>query len=228
MPDPGISEGNRAVPTLAEDERAELPAERVANTLSAAIGLLLIVPAASLLSEAVHRSEHPWAAFSGWVFGASLFGLYLSSTLYHALPPGGSRRIVRLCDHSGIFVLIAGTYTPFALGPLREAGGWWLFAIEWGLAALGIAFKLAGGIRYRRLSNALYAGMGWLGLLWLRPILEHMPIAGFLWMLAGGVAYTAGLVFYMARRRAYAHFIWHIFVLAGSACHFYAVLRYAI
>jgi hemolysin III len=135
--------------------------------------------------------------------------------------------VFRIIDHSAIFLLIAGTYTPFTLGVLRGAWGWALLAIVWCLAALGIVLKSVGGIRYPRLSTMLYVGMGWLALIAIRPLWVHVPVAGWLWLIAGGVAYTAGIAFYAAERVRYGHFVWHVFVLAGTACHCVAVWRYA-
>ena len=128
--------------------------------------------------------------------------------------------------HMAIFLLIAGTYTPFTLGALRGTVGWTLFVAVWSLAILGIAFTVLGGLR-RRLSVCMYLGLGWLALIAARPLWLHVPLCGLLWLLAGGIAYTAGIVFYLAKRLAYSHFIWHLFVIAGTSCHFCAVLWYA-
>ena len=132
-----------------------------------------------------------------------------------------------MLDHGAIFLLIAGTYTPFTLGVLRGAWGWTLLGLVWGLALVGIVLNAASGLRYPRLSVALYIAMGWLVIIAIKPLLLLMPVEGFLWLLAGGIAYTAGVAFYAAKRVRYSHFVWHMFVLAGTACHFIAVLRYA-
>ena len=153
--------------------------------------------------------------------------LYLASALYHALPKNKAKRVFRVIDHSAIFLLIAGTYTPFTLGVLRGAWGWTLFGLVWSLAVLGIVLKSIGGIGYPRLSTALYIGMGWLALIAIRPLWVHVPVAGWLWLIAGGLAYTSGIVFYAAERVRYGHFVWHVFVLMGTVCHFFAVLWYA-
>ncbi len=202
--------------------------EEVANTVSAGAGLVVFLGVSPFLMLAALRSEQPWAVASAAIFLASVLTLYLTSTLYHALAPGKAKRVLRLLDHAAIFVLIAGTYTPFALGPLAESGGVTLAAVEWAMAGMGIAFKLAGGIQYRHLSNAIYLCMGWLGLLWIRPFIENATWQGFLWVLSGGVVYTVGILFYASKNRAYMHFIWHLFVFAGSLCHTIAVWRYAI
>jgi hemolysin III len=166
------------------------------------------------------------------IVGASVFAgttivLYLASTLYHALPKNKAKRVFRVIDHSAIFLLIAGTYTPFTLGVLRGAWGWTLFGVVWGLAVLGVTLKSVSGIEYPRLSTTLYVGMGWLALIAIRPLWVHMPVAGWLWLTAGGLAYTAGIAFFAADRVRYGHFVWHVFVLMGTVCHFFAVLWYA-
>jgi len=212
----------------ASREHSYTRSEEVANTVSAGAGLVVFLGVSPFLMLAALRSEQPWAAASAAIFLASVLMLYLTSTLYHALTPGKAKRVLRLLDHAAIFVLIAGTYTPFALGPLAESGGGTLAAVEWAMAGMGIAFKLAGGIRYRRLSNAIYLCMGWLGILWIRPFIENATWQGFLWVLAGGVVYTVGILFYAVKNRPYMHFIWHLFVFAGSSCHTIAVWRYAI
>ena len=202
--------------------------EEIANTLSAAAGLLIFLGVSPSLLAAAAVSERPLALASTSVFLVSMLGLYLSSTIYHALAPCGMKRIVRILDHSAIFVLIAGTYTPFALGPLAASGGFVLAAIEWTMAVLGIVFKWVGGIQYRRLSNVIYLCMGWLGIFWVRPFVESVGWTGSFLVLSGGIAYTAGISFYAAKHRHYAHFVWHLFVIAGSLCHTLAIWRYAI
>jgi hemolysin III len=161
------------------------------------------------------------------VFAAAVVLLYLASTLYHALPRSKAKRVFQVIDHSAIFLLIAGTYTPFTLGVLRGAWGWTLFGLIWGLAAVGIVLKAAGRLRHPVLSTLLYLGMGWLILIAIRPLWLRVPLAGLLWLLLGGIAYTAGLAFLAAKGVRYNHLVWHLFVLAGTACHFCAVLWYA-
>ena len=166
------------------------------------------------------------------MFGASVFGgtvvtLYLASTLYHALPSHEAKRVFRMIDHGAVFLLIAGTYTPFTLGVLRGVWGWTLFGLVWSLALVGIVLTFVGGLRFLRLSTGLHLGMGWLLLIAIRPLWQRVPTAGLLWLLAGGIAYTVGVGFLAAKRMRYSHFVWHLLVLAGSSCHFIAVLRYA-
>ena len=167
------------------------------------------------------------------VIGASIFAsavglLYLTSVLYHALPQNRAKRVFQLLDHGAIFILIAGTYTPFTLGVLRGAWGWSILGLVWSLALAGVLLKAFSGLRYPRLSLGLYLGMGWLMIIAVKPLWLLMPTGGILWLLAGGIAYTAGVAFYAADRLRYGHFVWHLFVLAGTACHFIAVMRYAV
>jgi len=182
--------------------------------------VLLISP---FLLQGNTETEIPSQA---WVFCLAAALLYLASSVYHALPPGSKKEKARLWDHSSIYLLIAGTYTPFALGPLREYGGWWLFLIQWTLASVGIAFVLLGGVHLRRLSNVCYITMGWIGLFWLGGMLESMPVSALGWLLGGGAVYTLGVVFYCATGWKFAHTLWHFFVIGGTLCHAYAIWRY--
>ena len=166
------------------------------------------------------------------VVGASVFAftmvlLYLASTLYHALVRNKAKRVFQILDHGAIFLLIAGTYTPLTLGVLRGTWGWTLLGLVWGMAVVGVVLQCLGGGRYPKLSTLLYLAMGWLLIIAVKPLWRNMPPWGLFWLLAGGVAYTVGVGFYAARRMRYAHFVWHLFVIAGTACHFIAVLRYA-
>ncbi len=200
--------------------------EEIANTLSSAVGLLAALAVTPFfLARATNES---FALVGAITFLLATFLMYGASTLYHAIPPGATKHKVRLLDHSAIFVLIAGTYTPLAIGPLRHDGGLVLLALEWLLAVVGIFIKIWGGFSRRHLSNALYLLMGWAGLFWVHSFIEQVTMEGFLWVLAGGIAYTVGVVFYVAKKRAYAHFIWHLFVFAGTCCHGYAIWRYVL
>ncbi len=201
--------------------------EEIASSVSHGVGVVAALAAAPWLVLAGVRQDGVAGGVGATVFAVTVVLLYLSSTLYHALPPGRAKRVFRVLDHSAIYLLIAGTYTPFMLGVVRGPWGWTLLGAVWTLAVAGIALKGAGGIRYPRLSTAVYIGMGWLALVAIRPLWPMVPLAGWLWILAGGVAYTAGVAFYAARRLRYGHFIWHLFVLAGTACHVVAVMRYA-
>ena len=199
--------------------------EEIANSVSHGVGFFAAVVLLPVL--VINALSDGAAAMVGAaVFGATMALLYLTSTLYHAMAPSRAKRVLRVLDHSAIYLLIAGTYTPFTLGVLRGPWGWTLFGVIWGLAAIGIFLKSIRGIRYPRLSTAVYLAMGWLVLVAAKPLWASVPAWGLFWLFAGGVSYTAGVAFYAARRR-YAHFVWHLFVLAGTSCHFVAVLRYA-
>lgn len=185
-----------------------------------------LVAAPFLVSNA-ERQGSVAAIVGASIFAATLILLYTSSTLYHALPQSKAKHLFRVFDHGAVFLLIAGTYTPFTLGVLRGPWGWTLFGLVWGLAALGILLIAIGGIRHPRLSMAVYLGMGWLIVIAIRPLWQRVPLAGLLWLAAGGLAYTVGVAFLADKRRRYSHFIWHLLVLAGSGCHFIAVLSYS-
>jgi hemolysin III len=201
--------------------------EEIANSVSHCVGVVAALAATPFLVLGAARRGDAFAIVGASIFAGSAVLLYVASTLYHALPMNRAKRLFRVIDHCAIFLLIAGTYTPFALGALRGSVGWTLFGVVWGLAALGITLKSVTGIRYPWLSTTLYVGMGWLALIAIRPLWIHVPVAGWLWLIAGGLAYTAGIAFYAAERVRYGHFVWHLFVLLGTVCHFFAVLWYA-
>ena len=202
--------------------------EEIANSVSHGVGLLAGLGAVPLLIVMAVRSGRPSALLGASVFSATLLALYLSSTLYHALPRNRAKRVFRVLDHSAIFLLIAGTYTPFTLGVLRGPWGWTLLGTVWTLAIAGMVLMAVGGVRYPRTTTGLYLGMGWLALFAIQPLIPHLPMAGLLWLVAGGLAYTGGVVFVALEHRVrYGHFVWHLFVLAGTACHVVAVAFYA-
>ena len=201
--------------------------EEIANSVSHGVGLLAALAAGPILIISTTRHGDAASVVGASIFAATLVVLYLASALYHGLPVNRAKRVFRVLDHCAIFLLIAGTYTPFALGVLRGAWGWTLIGLVWGFALAGIVLKVVGWLRHPILSTALYVTMGWLALIALRPIVLRVPPAGVLWLFAGGLAYTGGVAFFAARRMRYAHLAWHLCVLAGSACHFIAVLRYA-
>ena len=207
---------------------AELLGEEIANSVSHGVGLLASLAAIPFLIAATIRRGGPFDIVGASVFSATIVLLYAASTLYHALPDNKAKRVFRVLDHGAVFLLIAGTYTPFTLGALRGPWGWTLLGLVWSLAAVGIVLTALAGFRYPRLSTGVYLGMGWLMLVAIKPLWLGVPLTGVLWLLAGGLAYTAGVVFLTAKRMRYSHFVWHLFVLAGSTCHFIAVWRYAI
>jgi hemolysin III len=209
-------------------KRAQTLGEEIANSISHGVGLVAAIIAAPFLLVAAIRSGSAWTIVGASVFAASMVLLYLSSTLYHAMRGERAKRVFQVFDHVAIYLLIAGTYTPFTLGVMRGAVGWTIFGLIWGLAVLGIFLKAIGGaVRAPILSIILYLGMGWLVVLAIHPLLEHMPLAGLWWLLAGGMAYSLGVAAYAAVKVRYAHFVWHLCVIAGTVCHFVAVIRYA-
>ena len=209
-------------------ERRLTAREELANALSHGLGLLLVVGVAvpALIVSALRRHDL-WQVFGGLVFGFSLAALYATSTLYHVLPDGRAKRLCRMLDHAAIYLLIAGSYTPFALGPLRGMLGAAVLVIVWTLAALGVALKLKVGFRFPLLSTLLYLLMGWMAMVIIGPLTAQIGWGGFGWLLAGGLFYSLGVLFYLWEQLRYSHLWWHLFVLAGSACHCVAVLVYA-
>src|SRR5881409_2286949 len=205
-------------------ERGQTAGEEIANSISHGVGLGLAITATPILIVAAARAGSAWNLVGVTVFAASMMLLYLASTLYHALTHDREKRVFRILDHSAIFLLIAGTYTPFTLGVLRGPWGWALFGLVWTLAAIGLIKKAVFGVRYVWLSVILYLTMGWLAVIAAPQILHRVPLSGLAWILAGGIAYSFGVVFFAAHRIRYAHFAWHLFVLAGTVCHFFAVL----
>jgi hemolysin III len=207
-------------------ERVQSLGEEIANSVTHGVGALASVVALPLLvMAAVPRGIQ--SVIGNVVFGVSLVLLYVSSTIYHSLARNRAKRVLRIIDHSAIYVLIAGTYTPFTLGVLRGTWGWTLFVVVWSLAVLGVAVTSAVGVKFPRASVVVYILMGWLVVIAIKPLMTHLPPAGLAWLVAGGLAYTGGTVFYGWRRLPYQHTVWHLFVLTGSVCHFMAVLRYA-
>lgn len=201
--------------------------EEAANAITHCVGLVASLVALPVLVLAAAGRGDQMQVVACSVFAASLVAVYATSTLYHAVPPSRAKQILRLFDHAAIYLLIAGTYTPFTLGVLRGAWGWTLFGAVWSLAALGITFKVLLGIRYDRASTWFYLAMGWLAIIAIRPLVAQVPSPGLAWLVAGGLLYTGGVAFYARDHQRYNHVIWHLFVLGGSACHFFAVLWYA-
>ena len=194
------------------------------NSISHLIGAVAALAGLVIVVVAAARQGDPWKIVSFSVYGVTLFFLYTVSTLYHSLR-GRAKRIFRKLDHYSIYFLIAGTYTPFALVTLRGGWGWTIFGIIWGLAALGIALEALPQGGNRVLSVVVYVLMGWLVLVALEPLLEALPMTGFWWLLLGGLFYTGGLVFYFFDEKVrHFHGVWHLFVLAGSVCHYLTIL----
>ncbi|PMR82286.1 PAQR family membrane homeostasis protein TrhA [Halomonas urumqiensis] len=207
--------------------RHQTRGEETANAVSHGLGVLAALAGTPFLIGSAMR--HGDALF---VAGVSLFALtaillYFASALYHALPRGRLKHVFRVIEHSAIYLLIAGSYTPFTLGVLRGAMGWSLLVAVWGLATLGVAQKTLGKVSHPWVSTGLYLAMGWLIVVALVPLVDRMAMAGLVWLVAGGLAYTVGVVFFMLDERLrYGHFVWHLFVMLGTTCHYFAILWY--
>lgn len=198
--------------------------EEIANSVGHGIGVGLSVAAIALLVVFAATRGDAWRVVSLSIFGSTLFLLYLASTLYHAVRGERAKRVLQVVDHSAIFLLIAGTYTPVALVTLRGPWGWTLFGLIWGLALAGVVSKIFFIDRMKWVSVVFYVGMGWLVLIALGPLLSAAPTGLMIWLVFGGVCYTLGVVFFLWKKLPYHHAIWHLFVLAGSICHFFGML----
>lgn len=197
------------------------------NSITHLVGTVLSMVGLVSLVLIASQQGNPWKIVSFSIYGATLIVLYGASTLYHSIRHAPSKAILQKIDHCSIYLLIAGSYTPFALNTLRGPWGWTLFGLVWGLAVFGIAQELTLGKRSRKLSMLLYVTMGWLVVIAIKPLIQALPIAGLAWLAGGGIAYSAGIYFYLhdARVKHY-HGIWHLFVLAGSSLQYISVLGY--
>ena len=204
--------------------------EEIAHSVTHGVGIVLSIAGLTVLVAFAALRGDAWHVVSCSVFGATLVLAYTASTVYHAIPGTFARakRVLRVLDHSAIYLLIAGTYTPFCLVNLRGPWGWTLFGVVWGLAVAGIVFKALLLGRLKVLSVVAYVAMGWLVLIAARPLSRSVALGGIVLLIAGGVSYTAGVAFYAATRLKYHHAVWHFFVLSGSALHFFAVLFYVV
>jgi len=208
--------------------RERLPAEELANCVTHGVGLALSVVGLVALILLARARGDAWHLLSCGVYGASLVTLYLASTLYHGARTPRAKNALRALDHCCIYLLIAGTYTPFTLVTLRGPWGWTLFGLVWGLALAGILCRLLFGTRFRVGAVVSYVLLGWLCVIAARPILALVPAGALLWIAAGGFAYTTGVFFFASKRIPHGHAIWHLFVLGGSICHYVAVLLYVL
>jgi hemolysin III len=204
--------------------RTQSAGEELANSLSHGFGLAAAtIGTPILLLAAFYHGSLSFFIGTG-IFTVTMLLVYLGSTVYHAWPQTRVKSVLQTIDHSAIFLLIAGTYTPFALGPLRGAGGLTMLGIVWALALFGVVMKATrGALRHRKLAMTLYLGTGWLAVIFIRPLALTIPLSALLWLIVGGIAYTGGTLFFANERLRYGHFIWHLFVLAGTSCHFAAV-----
>jgi hemolysin III len=202
--------------------------EEVANAITHGIGVALSISALVLLVVFAGRTEDSLRMVSSVTFGSSLVFLYLASTLYHGLTSLRAKRIFKVFDHAGIYLLIAGSYTPFTLVTLRGPVGWALLGTVWTLAVTGIVTEVLWLDRPRWLSALLFIGMGWIVIFAVRPLAAALPQGGLWLLVAGGLAYTAGTIFYLLESIPYMHAVWHLWVIGGSACHVLAVLLYVL
>ena len=215
-------------------ERGDIPhghkscrlGEEIANSITHGLGAALSVAGLTVLVLLAALYGDVWQIVAFSIYGSTLIVLYLASTLYHSLQNPRAKRVFRVIDHAAIFVLIAGTYTPFLLISMRGVWGWTLLGVVWGLALLGVGFKIFFTHRFPVGSTLAYVLMGWLGVIAWKEAVTHIPAGGLVWLGLGGAAYTTGVIFYAWKRLPYNHAIWHVFVLAGSICHYLAVLLY--
>lgn len=202
--------------------------EEIASSITHGIGAALSIAALVILVVLAAMQGDAWRVVSFSIYGTTLILLYMASTLYHAIQHERAKYVFRILDHSSIFLLIAGTYTPFLLVPLRGVWGWSLFGVIWALAITGIVFKAIFISRMKKFSVVIYILMGWMIMIALKPMLSQIPKAGLWWLAGGGLLYTGGVVFYAMKSVKYTHAVWHLFVLGGSVCHFFAILLYVL
>lgn len=202
--------------------------EETLNAWTHGLGALLSLVGLAVLVFMASRHGDVWHIVSCSTYGVTLVLLFSSSTLYHSFRSERVKHIFRIIDHASIYLLIAGTYTPFVLVNLRGKWGWSFFGVVWGLALAGIVFQIFFVSRFRVLQTLIYLAMGWLAVIALKPLLTRVPLPGLVWLLAGGLSYTVGALFYLWKKLPFHHAVWHIFVLAGGVCHYFAILFYVL
>lgn len=210
------------------EEKDEAIIEELANSITHGVGLALSVAGFIVLLVLSITKGNSWHIIGCSVFGITLIFAYLASTLYHSLYRSSFNHVLQVLDHSAIYLLIAGTYTPFTLINLRGFWGWTLFGLVWTLAITGIIFKFLHGDRFKVLSTVGYVALGWVAVIAIKPLFAAVPIGGLVWLLAGGLFYTVGVIFFAWKRLPFNHAVWHLFVMAGSVCHYFAVLFYVL
>jgi len=210
------------------EERPQSSGEEIANSITHGLFLIAAVTVAPLLISKSLQTKDSLIVLTTTVFAITVILVYLISTLYHAMPRNWGKDKMRLIDHGSIYLLIAGTYTPFALNVIKGNWGWLLFTVEWVMAFIGITLLYYTGLKYRKLSLVFYLLMGWLVLIAIKPFWLSLPIWGIFWVIAGGLAYSFGIMYYRVSHLNFRHFIWHIFVVAGTTCHLIAVYYFAI
>ncbi len=211
-----------------KQDDTQTASEELVNVITHAIGAALGIAGLSALVVGAARHGDPWRLVSFSIYGATLVTLYLASVFYHGARTPGAKKHLQLFDHIAIYLLIAGTYTPFTLVSMRGPWGWTMFGLIWGLAISGIIMKVFFFGRFAIVSTLLYLLMGWIVVIAIKPVMDAVSLRGLLWLVAGGLAYSLGVIFYAWHRLPYAHPIWHLFVLAGSVLHFFAIYFYVL
>ncbi|GAB4332435.1 MAG: hemolysin III family protein [Flammeovirgaceae bacterium] len=202
--------------------------EEIANAITHGIGFLLSIAALVLLLYYGLDHQDYAHSISFTVYGVSMMILYAASTLYHSFQKDSIKNFFQIVDHAAIYVMIAGSYTPFTLLVLKGILGWTLLGIVWGMTLVGIIFKIFFTGRFKILSTSIYGIMGWLVIFFIKPLLENLPDGAFFWLLLGGISYSIGIIFYLWEKLPYSHTIWHLFILGGSICHFFCIFLYLI
>ncbi|MFQ5953164.1 MAG: hemolysin III family protein [Candidatus Omnitrophota bacterium] len=202
--------------------------EETANSITQGIALLLSIAGTVILIVLASRHGDIWRVTCFSIYGSTLIILYASSALYHSFPPGRLKHMLKITEYSAIYLFIAGSYTPFVLITLRGELGWTLFSIIWALALAGVIFKIFFIDRFLVLSTITYLAMGWLALIAVRPMINNFPFKGIVWLIAGGLLYTSGIIFHFSNKLPFHHAIWHLFVIGGSICHYLAILFYVL
>lgn len=202
--------------------------EEIANSITHGIGMVLAIAALVILTAFAGLYGNGWHIVSVSIYGTTLVLLYTASTLYHSIQNPHAKGILQILDHAAIYLLIAGTYTPFMLVSLRGPWGWWLFGVIWGLAVLGLVLQLPVMKRWRAVSLGLYIGMGWVVVVAIKPLIVSVETGGVIFLVLGGLSYTGGIIFYCWEKMKFSHAIWHLFVLAGSILHFFSILFYVL
>lgn len=225
-----VHQGHDKLPDATHHGREKLYplGEEIAHAVTHGLGAVLAIAGLTVLVAYATLYGDSRHIVGSAIFGSTLVLMYTASTLYHSIPLPRARKVLRIIDHTMIFFLIAGSYTPFTLVTLNGRWGWILFGITWGLALAGVVFKVFTAGRFQKLSLAIYLGMGWCAIVAIRPLIETLATGGLVLLVIGGLCYTGGVVFYVRERLRYHHAIWHVFVLAGSAFHYFAVLFYVI
>ncbi len=200
--------------------------EEIANSITHGIGAALSIAALAILVVSASGDDETLKVVSLSIYGTTLILLYLSSTLYHGFPDGKLKKIFKVMDHSSIYLLIAGSYTPIVLVSMQGAWGWTVFGIVWVMAVAGITAKIFLTGKYSRISILFYIIMGWLIVFAIKPVLQTVPLKLIIWLLLGGLSYTFGIIFYAWEKMPYNHTVWHLFVLGGSITHFFGILFY--